>query len=64
MSKFKRYEEQKLIKHSDFNLATTIKFKNVILSEVDRTSDIVELKKLTNIFCVVIYTKNVSATVH
>jgi glycerol-3-phosphate cytidylyltransferase len=49
MSKFKHYEEQKLIKHSDFNLATTIKFKNVILSEVDRTSDIVELKKLTNI---------------
>jgi cytidyltransferase-like protein len=49
MSKFKSHIEQQQIIGSDFNLATTIKSKNVILSEVDRTFDIIELKKLTNI---------------
>lgn len=49
MSKFKNYEEQKHIKDSDFNIATEIKSKNVIFSDVDRKFDIIELKKLANI---------------
>lgn len=49
MSKFKHHHEQSQIIDSDFNLATSIKSKNVILSEADRTFDIIELKKLTNI---------------
>ena len=49
MSKFKNYEEQKHIKDSDFNIATEIKSKNVIFSDVDRKFDVIELEKLTNI---------------
>ncbi len=49
MSKFKSHTEQQQIIGSDFNLATEIKSKNVVFSNVDRTFDIVELKKLTNI---------------
>lgn len=49
MSKFNHYEEQKLIKDSDFNLATSIKEHRVILNSNDRRNDIVELKKLITI---------------
>ena len=49
MSKFKNYEDQVKIIGSDFNIATEIKSKNVIFSNVDRKFDIIELKKLTNI---------------
>jgi len=48
MSKFKTHQEQIEIIGSDFNLATMIKSKNVIAG-VDRTFDVIELKKLTNI---------------
>lgn len=49
MSKFKNYEDQKHIKDSDFNIATEIKSKNVIFSDVDRKYDVIELKNVTNI---------------
>lgn len=49
MSKFKNHADQQKIVGSDYNLASSIKEKNVIFSETDRTFDIIELKKLTNI---------------
>ena len=49
MSKFKSHQEQSNINGSDFCLATTIKEKNVIFSDVDRKFDVIELEKLTNI---------------